>query len=149
MPFLYENEELGSDAVCHFFFNQGHNCDTTYTSVCGGDNPMGAEYNDSTLGSTGCSLCGETDWENPSSPAGVGVCTDMSNMLFNVAGATCSVAADAGYCDPANGFADIVGPICPISCGWCDMWCENYDVMMLMTGFVFEDPTFDIFFKPR
>ena len=53
----YYTSCMPPDNVCDLWMMNGHNCDTSWSSVCNTDHPEGAEKNDVTLDSSGCSQC--------------------------------------------------------------------------------------------
>ena len=60
----WENE---ADAGCDLFFAAGATCESVWSDYCGGDNLEGAEVNNQTLASSGCSQCitgGDVDYSS-------------------------------------------------------------------------------------
>uniref|UniRef100_A0A7S0Q6Y5 Uncharacterized protein n=1 Tax=Coccolithus braarudii TaxID=221442 RepID=A0A7S0Q6Y5_9EUKA len=53
----WENE---ADAGCDRYLAAGYSCVSTWSEFCAGDNPAGAEFNDSPLSISGCSQCTTT-----------------------------------------------------------------------------------------
>ena len=49
----------GAEVLCNAGFNAGATCYTKYSDNCEGDNPAGAEYNDTPMWESGCSQCAE------------------------------------------------------------------------------------------
>ncbi len=49
----------GAEVLCEAGFNAGATCYTKYSDNCEGDNPAGAEYNDTPMWESGCSQCAE------------------------------------------------------------------------------------------
>ena len=51
--------DLNVEVLCSTMLAAGHSCDTKRSDLCENDNPAGAQYNDDTVGASGCSQCAE------------------------------------------------------------------------------------------
>ena len=51
--------EGAAELACSDWLGVGHTCETTWTEVCDGDHPLGAQYNDFPIGMSGCTQCSD------------------------------------------------------------------------------------------